>query len=403
MRTATTTAPRSPGPAPATPVRLPAGTYSVHISFDDGDAHKKLWLDNQTFSGTVEKTVEVGVQITEVSYLITNSGVDVGDKGEVRYFPQGPHDLGSITWAPSGKPVRLPAGTYNVHITFADGDAHKEIWLDNQSFSGKVDKTVEIGVQLTERHATPSPIQASTSATRGRSTTSRRPARPRLDHLGALGETRCACRRAPTTSTLRSPTATPTRRCGSTTKTSPAPLRRPWRSPVKTTDVSYVVTNDGVDTGGKSRIDYFPAGRHDGGIDWTNSGKTVRLPEGTYNVRVQFTDGDAHKEIWFHNQNFSGTVTKTVEVAVKTTDVSYVVTNNGVDTEQEPIDYFPPAGTMAGSTGPTRARRCACPRALTTCACSSPTATPTRRCGSTTKTSPAPLRRPWRSPSRPPT
>jgi outer membrane protein OmpA-like peptidoglycan-associated protein len=243
-------------------VRLAAGTYSVHISFDDGDAHKKVWLDNQTFSGTVEKTVEVGVQITEVTYLITNSGVDVGDKGEVRYFPQGPHDLCSITWAPSGKPVRLPAGTYNVHITFADGDAKKAIWFDNQAFSGTVDKTVEVGV--------------------------------------------------------------------------------------KTTDVRYVVTNNGVDTGDKARIDYFPAGKREGGIDWTTSGKTLRLPEGSYNVRVTFTDGDVHREKWLDNQAFAGKVDQTVEIGVQLTDVHYVITNGGVDVGQKArIDYFP-AGKRDG-------------------------------------------------------
>ena len=163
--------------------------------------------------------MEVGVQLTDVRYTITNFGVDVGDKGEVRYFPQGPHDLGSITWAPSGKPVRLPAGTYNVRVTFTDGDAHKEIWFDNQSFSGKVDKTVEVGVRIT--------------------------------------------------------------------------------------DVRYIITNGGVDVGDKGQVHYFPPGPH----DRTRSpgparGKTVRLPEGTYNVHVTFDDGDAHKEMWLDNQTF---------------------------------------------------------------------------------------------------
>jgi outer membrane protein OmpA-like peptidoglycan-associated protein len=322
-------------------VRLPAGTYSVHISFDDGDAHKKLWLDNQTFAGTVEKTVEVGVQITEVTYLITNSGVDVGDKGQVHYFPQGPHDLGSITWASSGKPVRLPAGTYNVHITFADGDAHKEIWLDNQSFSGKVDKTVEVGVQITDVTYHVTNFGAD---------------------VGDKGEVRYyppgphdlnSITWAYSGKSVRLPAGTYNVRVTFTdgdakkviwfdNQAFSGPVDKTVEVGVKTTDVRYVVTNNGVDAGDKARIDYYPGASHENGIDWTYSGKTVRLPEGTYSVRVQFTDGDAHKEMWFDNQSFSGTVVKTVEVDVHTTDVRYVITNNGVDTGNKGrADYYP--------------------------------------------------------------
>ena len=321
--------------------RLPAGTYNVQVEFDDGDAHKKMWLDNQTFAGTVEKNVEVGVQITEVRYVITNGGVDVGDKGEVRYFPPGPHDLGSITWAPSGKPVRLPAGTYNVHISFDDGDAHKQIWLDNQTFSGNVDMTVELGVQLTDvryvitnlgvdvgdkgevRYFPQGPHDLGSITWANSGKTVRLPQGTYNVHVSfADGDAR--------------------KEMWFDNQVFSGKVEKTVEVGMHTTDVRYVVTNNGVDTGDKARIDYYPAGRRDGGIDWTTSGKTLRLPEGSYNVRVQFTDGDAHKEMWFENQAFSGKVDKTVEVGVHTTDVRYVVTNNGVDTgDKARIDYYP--------------------------------------------------------------
>jgi outer membrane protein OmpA-like peptidoglycan-associated protein len=327
--------------------RLPAGTYNVHVSFDDGDAHKQIWIDNQNFSGTLEKTVEVGVQIAEVSYVITNGGVDVGDKGEVRYFPPGPHDGPSITWAGSGKPVRVPAGTYNVHISFNDGDAHKEMWLDNQTFSGKVDKTVEVGLQLTDVRYIITNLGVDVG---GKGEVRFYPSGPH--DLGSITWTTSG-------KTVRLPQGTYNVRVQFTdgdaqkviwfdNQAFAGAVEKTVEVGVHTTDVRYVVTNNGVDTGNNSRIDYFPAGRRDGGIDWTTSGKTVRLPEGTYNVRVQFTDGDAHKEMWFDNQVFSGTVEKTVEVAVRTTDVRYVVTNGGVDTGNKGrVDYFP-AGRRDG-------------------------------------------------------
>ncbi len=322
-------------------VRLPAGTYNVLVSFNDGDAHKQMWIDNQNFSGTVEKTVEVGVQIAEVRYVITNGGVDVGGKGEARYFPPGPHDGPSITWAQSGNPVRVPAGTYNVHISFDDGDAHKQMWLDNQTFSGKVDKTVEVGLQLTDVRYVITNLGVDVG---GKGEVRYFPPGPH--DLGSITW-------APSGKPVRLPQGTynvlVTFTDGDAKKAMwfdnqsfSGTVTKTVEVAVKTTDVSYVVTNNGVDTGGKSRIDYFPGGSHENGIDWTNSGKTVRLPEGTYDVRVQFNDGDAHKEMWFDNQAFSGTVEKTVEVAVRTTDVRYVVTNGGVDTGNKGrIDYFP--------------------------------------------------------------
>ena len=89
--------------------------------------------------------MEVAVKTTDVSYVVTNNGVDTGDKARsTTSRPAG--TMAGSTGADSGKTVRLPAGTYNVRVQFDDGDVHREKWLDNQVFAGKVDRTVEIGV-----------------------------------------------------------------------------------------------------------------------------------------------------------------------------------------------------------------------------------------------------------------
>jgi len=130
-------------------VRLPEGSYDVHVTFADGAAHKDMWIDDQAFSGKVEKTVEIGLPVTDVRYLITNGGEDVKDKGEAHFFPRGHHDS-ETDWARSGGTVRLAAGTYNVDVTFRDGFIRKDIWFDNQGFSGKVERTVELALQFAE-------------------------------------------------------------------------------------------------------------------------------------------------------------------------------------------------------------------------------------------------------------
>lgn len=128
---------------------LPAGAYDVHLTFSDGSAAKDMWIDNQNFAGKVERKVEIGIPLTEVRYVITNSGADTKDNGQVHYFLAGHRD-DTIAWAGSGGAVRMAAGTYDVHVTFNDGSANKEMWLANQTFAGKVDRKVEVGLALSD-------------------------------------------------------------------------------------------------------------------------------------------------------------------------------------------------------------------------------------------------------------
>ncbi len=136
--------------------RIVSGVYDVRIDFSDGQAGKSVWLDSQTLSGTVSKTVEVGVPLADVRYLITNGGVDVKGKGDFHIYPKGAHGpngtagAGNVGFAGSGGTVRLASGVYDVRISFGDELARKDIWLDNQTLSGSVSKTVEVGVTYTQ-------------------------------------------------------------------------------------------------------------------------------------------------------------------------------------------------------------------------------------------------------------
>ena len=132
-------------------MRLPEGNYNVHVTFNDGDAHKEKWLDNQTFSGKVERTVEIGQSVADVHYVITNGGVDVGDKGQVHFFPGRQARQLRITWIGSGRDRSLAGGQPTTsQVLFADGLARKEMWLNNQASADKVDKTVELGITLAQ-------------------------------------------------------------------------------------------------------------------------------------------------------------------------------------------------------------------------------------------------------------
>jgi len=240
--------------------RVPAGSYDVHITFMDGAAAKDIWLDNQTIAGQVRRTVEIALPVAQATYVITNRGVDVGNKGEAHFFPNGRHNAPSIDWARSGGAVRLPAGSYSVHVTFMDGSAVKDTWIDNQSFFGTARKTVEIGVSVA--------------------------------------------------------------------------------------DVSYVITNGGIDVKDKGEAHFFPHGHHAGPtVDWARSGGEVRIPGGAYDVDVTFRDGMAAKQIWIDNQSFSGRVQRTVELNLRLTEPVVAATQNGADVgEKATIEYYDPSG-----------------------------------------------------------
>ena len=114
------------GAASGDPVRLPAGTYDVQVTFNDGDAHKEIWLDNQTFSGKVDRTVELAFPVAEVRYVITNGGVDTRGHRPGRHFDTaGRHDAHHSREPARATPCAMPAGTYNVQVTFNDGDVHR--------------------------------------------------------------------------------------------------------------------------------------------------------------------------------------------------------------------------------------------------------------------------------------
>jgi len=131
-------------------VRVPAGTYDVDVRIQDGSVNKMVWLDGLALSGTVQKTVEVGVPIADVNWHITNHGQDVGADGLYEIRPGGKHDGDVIAWGASGQPARVPAGDYDVDVTYSKGLVKKTIWLDRQDLAGNVDRATDMGLNVAQ-------------------------------------------------------------------------------------------------------------------------------------------------------------------------------------------------------------------------------------------------------------
>ena len=135
-------------------VRVAAGTYDVDARFRDGNVEKMVWLDGLALSGIVQKTIEVGAPVADVTWHITNHGADV--TGDGLFQIRSKHDGDVIAYERSGGTVRLPAGDYDVEVTYSKGLIKKTIWSDHQTLTGKVDKSTELNLN---------PAQATVSAT----------------------------------------------------------------------------------------------------------------------------------------------------------------------------------------------------------------------------------------------
>jgi outer membrane protein OmpA-like peptidoglycan-associated protein len=136
--------------------RLAAGTYDVDARYQDGSVSKYVWLDGLALSGIVQKSVEVGAPVADVTWHIVNHGQDVGADGLFQIRSKGQHSGDVVAYGASGSTARLPAGDYDVEISYAKDLIKKIIWFDGQNLSGKVDRTTDVQVNA---------VQATISAT----------------------------------------------------------------------------------------------------------------------------------------------------------------------------------------------------------------------------------------------
>ena len=312
-------------------VRMPAGNYDVYVRFEDGAARKEMWFDNQPFTGKVEKTVEENVAVTEVRYTITNGGDDVGGRGYIEYHRAGHHDGPAIAGVNSGGSARMPAGNYDVYVRFEDGTAKKEMWFDNQAFTGKVDKTVEVNVAMTEVRYT---VTNNGEDVGGRGYIEFHQAGhhdgPAVAGVNSGGSVRMPVGNYDVY--VRFEDGTAKKEMWFDNQAFTGKVEKTVEVSVAVTEVRYTITNNGEDVGGRGYTEYHRAGHHDGpAVAGANSGGSVRMPTGNYDVYVRFIDGTARKEMWFDNQEFTGKVEKTVEVSVAVTEVRYTITNNAED------------------------------------------------------------------------
>jgi outer membrane protein OmpA-like peptidoglycan-associated protein len=312
---------------------LPAGQYDINVFFEDGAARKNVWLDGQSVGAGYAKTVEIGLPVASAVYHLTNGGEDAEGKARVDVHPAGKHDGPVITWAGSGGEMRLPEGKYDVDAVFEDGAARKEIWLDGEALSGKYEKSVEFSLPVASvvYHLTNGGEDAEGKA-RVEIHAAGKHDGPTITWAGSGGEMRLPEGKYDVHAFFEDGASH--RELWLDGEVFAGKVEKTVEVGVKTASVVYHLTNGGVDAEGKARVEIHAAGKHDGPtITWAGSGGEMRLPEGKYDVHALFEDGAAHRELWLDGEVFAGKVEKTVEVGMKTADVTFHLLNEGEDAE----------------------------------------------------------------------
>jgi outer membrane protein OmpA-like peptidoglycan-associated protein len=326
------------------PVTVPAGSYDAEAIFEDGAAQKRIWLNGLAVSGTVEKSVEIGLPVASATYRITNQGEDVEGRGQFEVHAAGKHDGPVLTWAASGNEVRLPAGSYDVELTFEDGAAKKHVWLDGQKLSGKVEQAVEMGVKVA---AVTYRITNQGEDVEGKG---------RFEIHAAGKHDGPVLTWGASGNEVRLPEGTydvelifedgeANRHIWLDGQQLAGKVEQAVDVGVKVASAKYHITNQGEDVEGKGRFEIHAAGKHDGPVlTWGASGNEVRLPDGDYDVAAIFETGMVAKTKWLDRQHLTGRVDQTVEMGVAFAEPTVTATLNGADVGDKARIGFIPAG-----------------------------------------------------------
>jgi len=329
-------------------IAVPSGTYDVDVNYNDGAANKTIWFDKLALSGHVVKTVDMALPVAALRIVITNGGKDVGGDGKFSVRPPGKHDADVIAYDSSGGTVRVPAGTYSVDVRYGDGAANKTVWLDGLALSGKVDKTVEMGIKVAALRIV---ITNGGKDVGGDGKFSVRPPGKHDADVIAFESSG---------GTVRVPAGTYSvdvrYQDGAASKTVWLDGLALAGNVAKTVEMGtnvaalrIVITNGGKDVGGNGTFSVRPPGKHDADvITFESSGGTVRVPAGTYSVDVRYQDGAASKTVWLDGLALAGKVDKTVEMGAPVADVIWHIVNHGQDVGSDAKYQIRPDGNHQG-------------------------------------------------------
>jgi outer membrane protein OmpA-like peptidoglycan-associated protein len=294
-----------------------------------------------SFGGSPAAAADADLKIT-----VTNGNDTSGDI-RVQVRPAGQHDGDVIADGGSGDDINVAAGTYDVEVTYTDGAARKIIWFDSLAVSGRVEKTVDMGMPVAALRIV---ITNGGADVGGQGTFEVRPAGQHgadvIAYEASGGTVRLAAGAYDVDIRYQD---------GAINKTVwldglalSGTVQRTVEVGAQSADVTWHITNHGQDVGADGLYQIRPAGRHDGEvIAYERSGGTVRLPAGSYDIEIGYLKGLIRKTIWLDRQSLTGKVDRTTELGLNPAQATVSATLNGADVGGKARIGITPAGQNA--------------------------------------------------------
>jgi hypothetical protein len=265
----------------------------------------------------------------DLKITVTN-GSDTAGTPLIRVRPAGHHEADVIASGGSNEDISVAAGTYDVEVSYDDGAAGKIIWFDHLALSGKVVKSVAMGLAVASLRVT--------ILNNGKDSGDRKfEVRPRGQHdadvivSGGSGDT------------VRLPAGTYS---VDVRLTDGAVNKMVWLDGLSVSgavqktvemgapgaDVTWHILNHGQDLGPDAFYEFRPQGSHNADVIVSApSGQSIRVPPGTYNVDITYRTGLFAKTIWLDNQTIAGKVDRTTDMAFSLAHPTVTATLNGKD------------------------------------------------------------------------
>ena len=310
------------------PLKAAAGKYDIGIHYEQDAVKITKWIENKDLAGQMQESIELNVPLSEICFKITNGGTDLGQKAW--YALHKSKEEQYIHYAYSGKCFLVLSGTYEIALHHDEGKVKDLKWLEKQEIAGvKVEKTIELGQPV----AHPRYTITNNGADLGRKAWWG--VYPVGEHSSYIGYQYSGERMTINAGTYDIGIEY---KDGSLEKHKWIENEKLEGDTDKTIELGeavaqakVIITNGGVDVGRKAWWGVYNTGKHSSYLAYKYSGESMTIGAGTYDIGIDFTDGDAHEKRWIENQVLGKDYSNTVELNIPLAAVKILVTNNGVD------------------------------------------------------------------------
>jgi len=129
---------------PGERMTLRAGRYDIEVSYRDPRGLQSAWLNDYLIDDDHVETIDIGVASAHLRVLLTHRGIAVSPAdGEWEIHRSG--DPQPFAGGQSGQPVELPAGTYDIRVSYSGyGATPLERWMRDVRVEGSNLKTIEV-------------------------------------------------------------------------------------------------------------------------------------------------------------------------------------------------------------------------------------------------------------------